>query len=84
MDKLRQGAFSYSNCMELSDAGVPRFRHCVVAVAHELGHSVLGCQHEEGPSLMHYNALFEQTLIEGTGRLLPLGPLCLEKVRNRK
>lgn len=78
------GAFSYSNCNEYNDKGEYRFRHCVVAVAHELGHSVIGCGHEPGSNLMNANALFEQNTVEGTGILLPLGQDCIQKVRARK
>jgi hypothetical protein len=82
---IGSGAFSYSNCdMLIRDNAEGAFRYCVVAMAHELGHSVLGCEHEDGANLMNPNALYEQLLLERynpTGRLLPLKEKCLQRVR---
>jgi hypothetical protein len=73
--------FSYSTAQEYNTAGDYRFRHTVVGIAHELGHSIFGCDHEAGSNLMNANAYVEQSLIEGTGNLLPLGPICASKIK---
>lgn len=81
---LPKGAFSYSNCDLLIKSGNGSIRYCVAAMAHEIGHSVFGCDHEDGANLMNANALQEQLILERwnpQGRLLPLGEKCLAKVR---
>lgn len=78
-DSLKWGAMSYSNCYEFNTAGEARPRFCVVAMAHELGHSVIGCEHETGANIMNADALFVQAKEDKeikSGRLLPVGPLC--------
>lgn len=81
LDTLWRGAFSYSTAQEYNSAGANRFRHTVVGIAHELGHGVFGCEHEQGANVMNPSAYAEQQLIEGTGNLLPLGAICAAKVK---
>jgi hypothetical protein len=73
--------FSYSTAQEYNTTGKYRFRHTVVGIVHELGHSIFGCEHKLGSNVMNLNAFSEQELIEGTGKLLPLGPECQKKVK---
>ena len=75
LNGVYKGGLSYSNVLETNDLGAARYRHSVVGIVHEYLHA-LGCDHESGPNIMHEAAFAEQDRIEGTGRLLPVGPKC--------
>jgi hypothetical protein len=50
----RGGGVGISSAMMLNAEGMPRYRHSVIAMAHEIGH-LLGFSHDESPpvSIMH-------------------------------